>query len=168
MHLRSGWNQPGSRTNRNTAAVGPVLADFPQPPNTTPAAADNDMADESTAKRARALQKINVSAWLEENKDAFLPPVCNKLMLVLVCVERFLGWADCCSRRRWLLAGGAAGRVGCPDAAVRSGSLKAAAGSGDATPAASKASGPVQWAPPLAPPEHRGLGLLCGQRVSRS
>ena len=26
------------------------------------------------------MEKVNVQKWIEENKSAFLPPVCNKLM----------------------------------------------------------------------------------------
>ena len=36
---------------------------------------------------------LNVDQWIEENKDSFVPPVCNKLMYacLLKCTTRLLG-----------------------------------------------------------------------------
>ena len=45
------------------------------------------------AAMADRLGILNVDQWIEENKDSFVPPVCNKLMYacLLKCTTRLLG-----------------------------------------------------------------------------
>ena len=47
------------------------------------------------SSRQASMHPINVAQWLEENKQSFLPPVCNKLMYACVMVvSRLLVFPD--------------------------------------------------------------------------